>query len=928
MRRLISYILMSGALLLGVAASFSPTIVNLNTDLAYSDGRTLTFRLSEKSTEKDGYDPELNLTEADGTEPVETVAKEMRSRLDTWGLSEYSVETVGYNTVNVSVRTTINSDKTYSQLENYLSFSGGNISLDSSNDTNSSPYEDDPAYAFNDRWNTILDGQTARIEYITQGSVPSFPVVVVPIGDNADDIAALTDLVKYCSGHSKAASTDDSGNETSAVTVSLVLWANRLDTDFYSLAEEDANVASRILLSESCSIDEDGNSNAYWYASTDEDKEYPSLQLIPSSDAITSEGKYDSSKANVAYQAAASLMNTVNAAAYDYRVDFLYSSALSATVENLISFSDWHVSAAFSSTLIAVLVSFAVICILLALFDRIYAIGEIAVSTGATFLTLVFFSMFGAQFNIAALLGLLVIELVGLFGGRYYASRLKDELYKGRSLKKANSEAAKKAFWPTIDASVAAIIIGVFVFIFAGDLASKFGVVLVIGGFVTVIANLLFLRIANWLLCNDNGLQTSFPKMLNVDASKIPNMLKEERQTYFGPYEKTNFTKGKKWIYGVMGAMIVAGIATMISFGVINGTVYNDTASTQQDTIIYVESRSTASDSNNNDYIKEITTIYDGEGVNSILEDIVVDGKTLGSYIDSDGVQVSATPQTVFDSDTKVSYYWYYYSAKLTTYFDPDATSYTITVTGSSDNPTTVSEALSASLYSLCGGSATVKASVMSITPSEGTPYLGNVSLGVGVGLAVALLYFLIRYRPSRGLAATLVALAASYTSLAFFVFTRISVTPIVALGSIAVAVYSLLVCLYILAKEKDIYQESREKEKNTLAFRSQCLEQANSRGAGDVIIFALLAAYLGIAFFGIGPSIYGSAYLNLILGIAFSTVMVLGIMSPLALRFAKWFSLIKLPHLKRKKKTVGELTLNKKKSAEPEEAIFIGIND
>ena len=71
MRRFIAYIAMCSALLLGVGAAVSPTIVNANTDLAYSEGKTLTFRLSSKDVDKnrtDNYDPANVLTEADGME--------------------------------------------------------------------------------------------------------------------------------------------------------------------------------------------------------------------------------------------------------------------------------------------------------------------------------------------------------------------------------------------------------------------------------------------------------------------------------------------------------------------------------------------------------------------------------------------------------------------------------------------------------------------------------------------------------------------------------------------------------------------------------------------------------------------------------------------------------------------------------------------
>jgi hypothetical protein len=48
MRRFIAYIAMCSALILGVGAAVSPTIVKANTDLAYSEGKTLTFRRSSK----------------------------------------------------------------------------------------------------------------------------------------------------------------------------------------------------------------------------------------------------------------------------------------------------------------------------------------------------------------------------------------------------------------------------------------------------------------------------------------------------------------------------------------------------------------------------------------------------------------------------------------------------------------------------------------------------------------------------------------------------------------------------------------------------------------------------------------------------------------------------------------------------------------
>jgi hypothetical protein len=86
-------------MLVGTAVSVAPTISRMNSDLSYSDGRTLTFRITEKEEEGRSF---YNPTETDvsifddGYVAVNAVAKEIRSRLDVWGVSGYEVDTVGF----------------------------------------------------------------------------------------------------------------------------------------------------------------------------------------------------------------------------------------------------------------------------------------------------------------------------------------------------------------------------------------------------------------------------------------------------------------------------------------------------------------------------------------------------------------------------------------------------------------------------------------------------------------------------------------------------------------------------------------------------------------------------------------------------------------------------------------------------------------
>jgi hypothetical protein len=181
--------------------------------------------------------------------------------------------------------------------------------------------------------------------------------------------------------------------------------------------------------------------------------------------------------------------------------------------------------------------------------------------------------------------------------------------------------------------------------------------------------NLLFFRIEAWLLCNDNGLQSSFPKMLNVQKDKIPDMLKEEKQSYFGPYEKTDFTKSKA--VGILAALVsIAGIATMITFGVLKGTVYNEAAANAESTVLYIEARSDSS-----------TPIPTGSVTSpiSMMRPIrpafSATSSSMGPISRTSTILsiVSETPLTAYDSETAtVSRYWYYFTVTFSDHYDLD----------------------------------------------------------------------------------------------------------------------------------------------------------------------------------------------------------------------------------------------------------------
>ncbi len=950
MRRYIAYLAISAAMLVASGAALAPTIMNMDADLAYADGQTFYFKANRYEDESlngnygvvDGNGALHFLDETDvdnaGEYIVKDIANTMRSRLDTWGISEYKVETQGYDTIAVSLRTPKDASVQYTYLKDYLAFSGQNYELDASN-TSADSSDEDGAYNHNSKWETLLDGQVARIEEIDMNSF-SVPVVVVPIASDDESKDAFLKLLDYCSDNTEAEQKDDQGNVTvPAKTCSLVLWANRLETDKYEDKSTNPNIASKIVGEWSAKGDQ-----CVWYANDDDknNKKNPNLQLIPSS-AATSGETYDPNHTKEAYEAALYLCNKINASAYSYTaasgqttqyaVNFTYSETARATVENFVELGAWTMSVANTRTLWSVVGIIIGLAVVLAFYERMLAFHHVANMMAVGVSSLLLFSAFGSQFNIAALLALGAIAAITLFGSLYHSRRIKDELYKGRTLKKASQEAAKKSLLPIIDMGVIAALIGVFLYVLGGDIASKAGVMLVTGGLLSIIANLILTRLQFWLLCNDSTFPSHIKKQLGVQTDRIPNLAEEEKQTYFGPYAEKDFTKGKKISMVALIVLLLGGIGTMIGFGVANnGDVYNDASYRGGGTVLRIDVRADKEDQVYALSYNEEGKIFNEDAAKDSHDDIFhtyrINNKTLAELTTS--FRTSESPKVIYSiengADTPTEFHWRFYEATLASRIDDngnitiekwDGTAWAATGFGTLED-------LSAAL--VAGDDANVIVSFKQIDAATLTPYLWQIALGVGVGLAVVLLYMIIRYRPSRGLAATILVTATTYLSVAFFVITRIATAPVAGLAAIPVAVIGMGLTIFALAQEKNIFRESREKEKNTLAFHNECLDLAARREAG-ITITAFLLSWL-IAILGLlGPTAYFMPHLGWVIGLAFTLMVILTLLVPFTQVFAKLFSKIRFKPRKKKVKKGGQL-MKKRSSAEPEEAVIIGIND
>ena len=203
MLRKLGYILTSTLLMIGSLATMGNAISMMDTDVSYGDSRTLYFKISDKGSTYKGILPENYIQQTDGYGAVDAVAEEMENRLEAWDINA-EVQKEGYDTVRVVVRTAGNDNTEYNYLEDYLSFSGQDITVGAGAPTTDLQAEapSDTSYFHH----KMFEGNKASIEYIN-----NVPVVTIEVNEKGEN-GKFNELIKFCSDNTKSAD-EEEGSE-------------------------------------------------------------------------------------------------------------------------------------------------------------------------------------------------------------------------------------------------------------------------------------------------------------------------------------------------------------------------------------------------------------------------------------------------------------------------------------------------------------------------------------------------------------------------------------------------------------------------------------------------------------------------------------------------------------------------------------------
>lgn len=887
MRRFIAYITMALTMLLSIGVAATPVFTMMNPGREFTNGNEIVYRLSEKDE---------NQSLENDADAALKVAEEMTARLENYKIEDYSVRVDGNDTVRVSLG--INDDTELTYISRYLSFNGGNFSLATKEEetrlTADKIFVDSKAY--------IVHVQDLVPYVIFPVSDPSLVKTLIESLNKSEDTSASS------LAHIKKAN-EDGSEENSEPDV--FLWANWEEGDSYEIAQEDPAVTGQKII---CSF----LSSNIWYE--DSAEEQTELQFLCG--YANSDGEYDTTKLKQANQLATFVCNMFNASSFEYNVETLFVNETSsgvtnnyirtdATAENLIIFGN-DINLAISVTLIATIVAICVMFLILVLLYRVGSLAIISNSLANIFLSYVLFMLLGATFNIAAIVGGILIAGMSITISALYMNKLKEEVYKGRALRKANQEAMKKITLPTIDFAVIYAFSGLMLYFLGGNALKPLGIMLFFGAFVTLILTMTLFRLSTWLMTNSTKISSKL-SLINIDEKLVPNIMQEEKPTYVNPYENKDFTKKRKPVMIVSLILAIASIATISVFGTLKGSPLNVSNATKETTQIYLSIQ------------KDNPTIStEEEFKNEILANVLLNGKPLEYQ------NVEVIESNKYDYQTKITTkYTYFLTTIDNTFSANDKFEYVIGDVTNEAIENGLEEAIS-SLVTDKEGTSSSDYIVSEVKQSKEivvTPNQGFVALACAISILGSCLYIGFRYRPSRALASLFVTSIVTLISYGFFVMTRIQTTGITSLIMPIATIITLTLSILYFEKEKEMLKEEKgviEDEK-----RSDIMKKAISYSFIPMSQTALLVAFLSIDYFGFGSKNFAAIFAGMLLAIALSVLLITSILGPTSEFISRKLKKIHLPTIKIKHNKKSKIKLqNKQKSSEPEETIFIGIND
>ena len=179
-----------------------------------------------------------------------------------------------------------------------------------------------------------------------------------------------------------------------------------------------------------------------------------------------------------------------------------------------------------------------------------------------TFLVFLVFWLVGGVLTLPGIAALVLGIGMSVDSNVITFARIKEELYKGKSLPLAFKEGVKCSFSAILDSNLTTLIVAIIMFIFGESSIKGFATMLIITVIVTMFTMVFLTRILLNLFVKTDYFNDKTKLFIGVKKEDIPNESKNEKVKKV-PFAKVDFLKNRKLFAGVSAIIILVGAVTI-----------------------------------------------------------------------------------------------------------------------------------------------------------------------------------------------------------------------------------------------------------------------------------------------------------------------------------------------------------------------------
>ncbi|HAO60639.1 MAG: preprotein translocase subunit SecD [Firmicutes bacterium GWF2_51_9] len=243
------------------------------------------------------------------------------------------------------------------------------------------------------------------------------------------------------------------------------------------------------------------------------------------------------------------MADLINSGSLPVKMTELYSNVVSAQ----------YGANAFSQTMFAGILGVIGVALFMMLVYRLPGIISAIMLMLYVFFVMLVYNTMGGVFTLPGIAALVLGVGMTVDANVITFERIKDELYLGRSVRKAFEEGHQLAWWTIFDSQFTIFISAVIMYMFGTGAVKGFATMLMVTIFGTLLINVFFVKFLLGLLVKSTLLDKK-PTWFAVRAKDLPDISKGEEPRYHGIFSKVDFVGVSKYFITASIVVLVGGL--------------------------------------------------------------------------------------------------------------------------------------------------------------------------------------------------------------------------------------------------------------------------------------------------------------------------------------------------------------------------------